>query len=80
MSQVAAGPDCLNCGAALEGPFCQSCGQKASSARLGVHDVLHEAAHGFLHLDGKIITLLYLAVLFVALAGVLMIAVGAARS
>jgi hypothetical protein len=44
---------CLNCGAALSGPFCHSCGQKAH-----VHRTLtafwHDLAHGVLHLDGKI--------------------------
>jgi hypothetical protein len=47
-------PRCLNCGAELGGPFCQSCGQKAASVHLGFHAVLHEVTHEFLHLDGKI--------------------------
>ena len=50
----AAVAECANCGAQLEGPFCQSCGQKAASAHLGLHEVLHEVTHEFLHLDGKI--------------------------
>lgn len=33
MTQVAAGPVCLNCGAELRGPFCGSCGQKAAATR-----------------------------------------------
>lgn len=52
MSDVA--PQCLNCGAELGGPFCQSCGQKAASVHLGFGAVLHEITHEFLHLDGKI--------------------------
>jgi hypothetical protein len=49
---------CLNCGAALGGPFCQACGQKAASVHLGFGHVLHEVIHEFLHLDGKIFTTL----------------------
>jgi Protein of unknown function (DUF3667) len=45
---------CANCGAQLQGPYCQACGQKAASAHLGLHEVLHEVTHEFLHLDGKI--------------------------
>ena len=47
--------NCLNCGAALQGKFCHACGQKAASGHLGMHDFAHEAAHEFLHLDGKIL-------------------------
>lgn len=46
---------CLNCSAALQGPFCHACGQKATHPVLGVHDFVHEATHEFLHLDGKIL-------------------------
>ena len=46
--------ECTNCGAQLQGPFCQSCGQKAASPHLGFHEVLHEVTHEFVHLDGKI--------------------------
>ena len=45
---------CANCGALLQGPYCQACGQKAASAHLGFHEVLHEVTHEFLHLDSKI--------------------------
>src|SRR5262245_44349039 len=55
MSHVAVEGDCLNCGAELRGEYCHACGQKASSTHLGFHEVLHEATHEFLHLDGKII-------------------------
>ena len=44
---------CLNCGTALVGDYCHSCGQKGH-----VHRTLtawwHDLAHGVLHLDGKI--------------------------
>ena len=55
MTHGATEPDCLNCGAALQGNYCHACGQKAASMHLGMHDVVHEAAHEFLHLDGKIL-------------------------
>ena len=48
-------PNCLNCGATLEGAFCHVCGQKAVSVHLGMHDFVHDATHEFLHLDGKIL-------------------------
>jgi len=44
---------CLNCGAALAGPYCHQCGQKGR-----VHRTLtafwHDLAHGVLHFEGKI--------------------------
>jgi hypothetical protein len=44
---------CLNCGAALLGPYCHQCGQHAH-----VHKTLsaffHDFAHGVLHFEGKI--------------------------
>lgn len=55
MSHAATEPDCLNCGAELQGAFCHACGQKAASGHLGMHDFVHEATHEFLHLDGKIL-------------------------
>lgn len=47
-------PHCLNCNADLVGGWCHACGQKAASTRLAMHDVVHDATHEFLHLDGKI--------------------------
>jgi hypothetical protein len=45
--------NCLNCGAALEGPYCHQCGQQGH-----VHRTLmafwHDLAHGVLHFEGKI--------------------------
>ena len=44
---------CLNCGAALTGPYCHQCGQHAH-----VHKTLaaffHDLAHGVFHLEGKL--------------------------
>jgi hypothetical protein len=55
-------PHCLNCDTRLHGKYCHSCGQKATSASVSVHDFAHEATHEFLHLDGKILTTLKLLV------------------
>ena len=45
--------NCLNCGAALQGPYCHQCGQQGH-----VHRTLiafwHDLAHGVLHFEGKI--------------------------
>lgn len=54
---------CLNCSAALRGPWCHACGQKSGAAHLDVHHVAHEAVHEFLHLDGKILRTVKLLVL-----------------
>lgn len=43
---------CLNCGAALLGPHCHSCGQRAHVHRtLGAF--FHDLLHGVLHFEGK---------------------------
>jgi Protein of unknown function (DUF3667) len=55
VSDHAPEPNCLNCGAELQGKFCHACGQKGSSVNVGMHDFVHEATHEFLHLDGKIL-------------------------
>ncbi len=55
MGDVVSKMNCANCGAWLYGQFCHGCGQKATAAHLELHDVVHEATHEFLHLDGKII-------------------------
>jgi Protein of unknown function (DUF3667) len=45
--------NCLNCGAALAGPFCHECGQHAHVHRtLGAF--FHDFLHGVLHFEGKI--------------------------
>lgn len=45
--------NCLNCGAALAGPYCHNCGQQAH-----VHRTLgafwHDLLHGVLHFEGKV--------------------------
>jgi hypothetical protein len=43
---------CLNCGAALAGPFCSQCGQNAHPHRKLTH-VFEEFLHGLLHFDTK---------------------------
>src|SRR5437868_10035814 len=45
--------NCLNCGAALIGPFCSECGQHAHVHRT-LAAFFHDFAHGVLHFEGKI--------------------------
>jgi len=45
---------CSNCGAALAGPYCAACGQKARPLNPRFADFLHEFTHEMLHVDGKI--------------------------
>ena len=45
--------NCLNCGAALLGPYCSKCGQHAHIHRT-LRAFFHEFAHGVLHFEGKI--------------------------
>lgn len=45
--------NCLNCGAALAGPYCQQCGQHAHVHRT-ISAFFHDFAHGVLHFEGKI--------------------------
>jgi hypothetical protein len=45
--------NCLNCGAPLNGPFCNQCGQHAYVHRT-LAAFVHDFAHGVLHLEGKI--------------------------
>ncbi|MFP5329863.1 MAG: DUF3667 domain-containing protein [Alphaproteobacteria bacterium] len=44
---------CLNCGAALSGPFCHQCGQQAHVHRT-LTAFFHDFLHGVLHFEGKI--------------------------
>ena len=44
---------CLNCGAALAGPFCHECGQHAHVHRT-LSSFFHDFLHGVLHFEGKI--------------------------
>ena len=43
---------CLNCGAALDGPFCRACGQEGHVHR-SASAILHDLVHGVLHLEGR---------------------------
>jgi hypothetical protein len=45
--------DCLNCGAALSGPYCRQCGQAAHLHRT-IGAFFHDLLHGVLHFEGKI--------------------------
>ena len=60
MSTVVAPVHCANCGAPLNGPYCQACGQKAASPNVSLHEFFHEAFHEFAHVDGKIVQTLRL--------------------
>jgi hypothetical protein len=44
---------CLNCGAALAGPYCHDCGQQAHVHRT-IEAFFHDFLHGVLHFEGKI--------------------------
>src|SRR5262249_50789844 len=46
---------CSNCQAALDGPFCARCGQKAAPLNPSLGEFLHELFHEIAHVDGKII-------------------------
>jgi hypothetical protein len=43
--------NCLNCGAAPAGRYCQSCGQSTRVARFTFRSLLREVPHATLHLD-----------------------------
>jgi len=45
--------NCLNCGAALAGDYCHSCGQKAHVHR-SLAAFFHDLVHGVFHFEGKI--------------------------
>jgi Protein of unknown function (DUF3667) len=47
------GGNCLNCGAALAGPYCHECGQQGHVHRT-LHAFWHDLLHGVLHFEGKI--------------------------
>ena len=48
-----AGGDCLNCGTALVGRYCHSCGQSSHVHRTLV-SIGHDLLHGVFHFEGKI--------------------------
>lgn len=49
---------CLNCGAALTGPYCSSCGQKRPHTDLTLRQFLHETTAELTHWEGKVPTTL----------------------
>lgn len=49
----AAAGNCLNCGAALAGPYCHECGQQGHVHRT-LHAFWHDLLHGVLHFEGKV--------------------------
>jgi hypothetical protein len=53
MGAIATGA-CPNCDAALSGPYCASCGQKAADANPTLRDLVHETAQELTQLDGKV--------------------------
>jgi hypothetical protein len=59
----AGGTRCLNCDAALHGPFCAQCGQRALPPRPTVRELAGEAWQEFVNLDGKVATTLRLLVM-----------------
>jgi hypothetical protein len=46
--------ECLNCRTPLHGPYCATCGQKATTPNPTFHDLLHEFTHEMLHVDGRL--------------------------
>jgi len=42
---------CTNCGTVFEGTYCTNCKQSAPTERITWTHLLHEALHGFLHID-----------------------------
>jgi hypothetical protein len=57
---VARSQTCLNCAAALTGPFCAACGQKAQAGPPTVRDFLHDAVDEVFSVDGKFVRSMYL--------------------
>ncbi|MDF0541125.1 DUF3667 domain-containing protein [Sphingobium sp. H39-3-25] len=47
------GTTCLNCGAALGGPYCAQCGQSSHIHRT-LHSIGHDILHGVFHFEGRI--------------------------
>src|ERR1700722_7637243 len=45
---------CLNCSAALVGPYCAQCGQHAHESARSLHVLFHDAWHLITHLDGRV--------------------------
>lgn len=52
-------PACLNCQQSLPASalFCPHCGQKTSTRRLSLHDIVHDAWHALTHTDHSVLAL-----------------------
>ena len=48
------GEPCKNCGTALEGWYCYSCGQNADTHHRSILHLIWEAIEGMFHLDGRL--------------------------
>jgi hypothetical protein len=59
-THAASAATCRNCEAPMHGAFCAQCGQHAVHEDPSFHDLVHDASHEFLHLDGKIVETLRL--------------------
>ena len=46
---------CLNCGAALTGPYCAQCGQHITDPDLSMRELVHEVTHELTQVDGKVL-------------------------
>ncbi len=46
-------PRCLNCGTALQGPFCHACGQEGASRNLSLGALAHDFLGDFFSFDGR---------------------------
>lgn len=53
MTERATAPECLNCGAALAGPFCAQCGQRVIPAYPSVREFIGDAWDAFVGYDGR---------------------------
>jgi hypothetical protein len=51
----AAAARCLNCGAALSGPYCATCGQRQTDLRVSFWHLITEALHEAFELDSRIV-------------------------
>jgi hypothetical protein len=58
MSEIPPASRCLNCGAALSGPFCSSCGQRAVPPNPTVAELTHDAWQELSGYDGRILATL----------------------
>ncbi len=47
-------PDCLNCGTALQGQYCATCGQRASNRLISLWELLRDAFGDLLELDSRL--------------------------